>query len=149
MAPLQFPVHRTLIMIFDPLGASGLLFISGVSITLSYRNRLSKINTSKDYTSRRVRNSYFIRAFIILVIALIYNSLIAIALRDPVWIWTWFVLLNAAISMIITWPLYKTSKITRIIYWKIKMRIKIVKVIFLDFFECAFVFEVHFWFFPC
>ncbi|MHA2398508.1 MAG: heparan-alpha-glucosaminide N-acetyltransferase domain-containing protein [Promethearchaeota archaeon] len=108
-------VHRTLIMIFDPLGASGLLFISGVSITLSYRNRLSKINTSKDYTSRRVRNSYFIRAFIILVIALIYNSLIAIALKDPVWIWTWFVLLNAAISMIITWPLYKTSKITRII----------------------------------
>lgn len=108
-------VHRTLIMIFDPLGASGLLFISGVSITLSYRNRLSKINTSKDYTSRRVRNSYFIRAFIILVIALIYNSLIAIALKDPIWIWTWFVLLNAAISMIITWPLYKTSKITRII----------------------------------
>jgi hypothetical protein len=108
-------VHRALIMIFDPLGASGLLFISGLSLTLSYRNKLSKINTSKDYIPRRVRNSYFIRALIILLIALIYNSFIAIALMDPVWIWTWFVLLNAAISMIVAWPLYKTSKVTRIV----------------------------------
>ncbi|MHA2119719.1 MAG: acyltransferase family protein [Promethearchaeota archaeon] len=108
-------VHRILIMIFDPIGASGLLFISGVSITLSYRNRLTKINTSEDYTSQTVRNSYLIRALLIFIIALIYNTLIAIALKDPVWIWTWFVLLTASISMFIAWPLFKTPKFIRII----------------------------------
>jgi hypothetical protein len=102
-------------MIFDPIGASGLLFISGVSITLSYRNRLTKINTSEDYTSQTVRNSYLIRALLIFIIALIYNTLIAIALKDPVWIWTWFVLLTASISMFIAWPLFKTPKFIRII----------------------------------
>jgi hypothetical protein len=34
---------------------------------------------------------------------------------DPKWIWTWFVLLTAAVSLIISWPLLKTSKLFRII----------------------------------
>ena len=52
--------------ILDPIGASGFLFISGVSIAISYR------------------------------------------------IWTWFVLMTAAFSLLITWPLFKLSKKTRI-----------------------------------
>ena len=108
-------VHRILIMIFEPIGASGLLIISGISITLSYRNRLTKINTSENFTFRTVRNSYLMRALLIFIIALIYNSCIAIALKDPSWIWTWFVLLTASISIFIAWPLYKTSKVLRII----------------------------------
>jgi len=102
------------IMIIDPIGASGFLFISGVSIALSYRTRLNKARVSKDYNYRMIRNSYLFRAFFILLIALVYNIPTAIVLKDPSMIWTWFVLLTAAISLFLAWPLLKTSKLFRI-----------------------------------
>ena len=36
--------------IFDSVGASGFLFISGISIQLSYRKRIQRIKTSIDYS---------------------------------------------------------------------------------------------------
>lgn len=108
-------LHRITVMLFDFFGASGLLFISGVSIALSYRNKLNKVNTTEEYSLRTVRNSYLMRALFIFILALVYNSLIAISLMDPKWIWSWFVLLTASISLIIAWPLLKTSKLFRII----------------------------------
>ena len=42
--------HRITVMIFDSFGASGLLFISGLSIALSYRNKMNKVNNSEDYS---------------------------------------------------------------------------------------------------
>jgi len=66
--------------IFDPIGASGFLFISGVSITLSYRNRLYRVEEIKDLSYSRVKISYFIRAFFVLLIAIIYNTAIAITI---------------------------------------------------------------------
>ena len=107
-------LHSVTVMIFDPFGASGFLFVSGVSIALSYRNKLRKVKSDEDFTLRTVRNTYLIRALIILIIALIYNSFIALSLMDPSWIWTWFVLLTAAISLFIAWPLLKTSRLLRI-----------------------------------
>lgn len=101
-------------MLFDSFGASGLLFISGVSIALSYRNKLIKIRNNNDYTLRTVRNSYLMRAFFIFILALLYNIFIAVSLMDPKWIWTWFVLLTAGVSLLIAWPLLKTSKLFRI-----------------------------------
>lgn len=108
-------LHNVTVMIFDPFGASGFLFVSGISISLSYRNNLRKVKTSEDFTLRTVRNTYLIRALIILIIALIYNSFIALSLMDPSWIWTWFILLTAAISLFIAWPLLKTSRLFRIL----------------------------------
>ncbi|MHA2128772.1 MAG: heparan-alpha-glucosaminide N-acetyltransferase domain-containing protein [Promethearchaeota archaeon] len=107
--------HRLMIMIFDPIGASGLLFISGVSVTLSHRRKLNKVNLTNGLKLRTVRTSYFMRALLILTVALIYNSLIAVSLKDPSWVWTWFVLMTAAVSLLIAWPLLKTPKLFRII----------------------------------
>ena len=107
-------LHRITVMLFDSFGASGLLFISGVSIALSYRNKLKKVNTIEGYSLRTVRNSYLSRALFIFLLAICYNIFIAISLMDPKWIWTWFVLLTAAVSLIIAWPLLKTSKLLRI-----------------------------------
>ncbi|MHA1985269.1 MAG: heparan-alpha-glucosaminide N-acetyltransferase domain-containing protein [Promethearchaeota archaeon] len=107
-------LHRITVMLFDSFGASGLLFISGVSIAVSYRNKLNKVNTTEDFSLRTVRNSYLMRGFFIFILAIVYNIFIAISLMDPKWIWTWFVLLTAAVSMIIAWPLLKTSKLFRI-----------------------------------
>ncbi len=59
--------HQSTVMIFDSLGASGFLFISGVSIALSYRNKLNKVNSTQEYSYRTVRNHYLMRAVFILM----------------------------------------------------------------------------------
>ena len=101
--------------IFDPIGASGFLFISGVSITLSYRNRMYKVEVLKEISYFRVKLSYYIRASFLLIIAIIYNLAIAITINDLSWVWTWFVLMTAAFSLIMVWPLFRFSKKVRII----------------------------------
>jgi uncharacterized membrane protein len=108
-------IHSIAIMIIDPIGASGFLFISGISITLSHRKRISKIPENDELNYRIVRNSYFFRAFFIFIIAIIYNIPVPLVLQDPTMIWIWFVLLTAAISLFIAWPLLKTLKYIRII----------------------------------
>lgn len=108
-------LHAITIMIIDPIGASGFLFISGVSIAISHRSRLNRVKESKEYNYRMVRNSYFFRALFIFIIAIIYNTPTAIVLKDPSMIWTWFVLLTAAVSIFFTWPLLKISKLFRIL----------------------------------
>ncbi|UCC20228.1 MAG: DUF1624 domain-containing protein [Promethearchaeota archaeon] len=102
------------IMVLDPIGASGFLFISGVSITLSYRKRLIKARNSEDFSTQIVKNSYFFRTLFIFTIAIFYNIPISVVLTNPSYIWTWFVLLTAAVSMFMVWPLLYTSIILRI-----------------------------------
>ncbi len=101
--------------VFDPIGASGFLFISGVSIALSYRNRIYRVEILKEMSYSRVKASYYLRAFFLLIIAIIYNLAIAFTINNLSWIWTWFVLMTAAFSLLITWPLLKFSKKTRIV----------------------------------
>lgn len=109
-------LHKALIMILDPIGASGFLFIAGVSTTLSYRSRLIKVKISEDYNYKMVRNSYLFRALLILIIAIFFNFCLAAGINDPSWIWTWFFLLTVAVSLFMAWPLLKTSKMFRIIF---------------------------------
>ena len=106
-------IRSIMTILFEPVGASGFLFISGVSIALSYRNRLIKAKISDDYNFRMSRNSYFFRALFIFIIAIIYNSAIAIGLFNLQWIWTWFILLTIAISLFLSWPLLKISILIR------------------------------------
>ncbi|MFW9818468.1 MAG: heparan-alpha-glucosaminide N-acetyltransferase domain-containing protein [Candidatus Thorarchaeota archaeon] len=107
-------LHNVTIMILDPIGASGFLFISGVSISMSYRRRQIKARTSKDMNMRIVKSSYFFRSLFLFMIAISYNIPIAIVLNNPSYIWTWFVLLTAAVSMFMVWPFLYTSKIVRV-----------------------------------
>jgi len=108
-------LHNVTIMILDPIGASGFLFVSGVSITISYRKNLFRASTSKDYNKKILKNSYFFRAFFLFIIAILYNISISIVLVNPSYIWTWFILLTAAVSMFMVWPLLYSSKLLRII----------------------------------
>lgn len=109
-----FWLHGILIMIFDPIGASGFLFIAGVSIMLSHRKKYKKSKNSEQYNKRMIRNEYFFRALLVLIVALIYNTCVAIAINNLTWIWSWFVLLTIAISFFIAWPLLNTPKYLRI-----------------------------------
>ena len=101
--------------ILDPIGASGFLFISGVSMALSYRNRMYRVEVVKDISYSRVKLSYYLRASFLLIIAIIYNLAIALTINNLSWIWTWFVLMTAAFSLLIIWPLFKVSKKVRIV----------------------------------
>ncbi|MFX1549315.1 MAG: heparan-alpha-glucosaminide N-acetyltransferase domain-containing protein [Promethearchaeota archaeon] len=101
-------------VILDPIGASGFLFIAGVSIMLSYRKKLNKAKDSEHYSKKMIRNEYFLRAFFILIVALTYNLSIAITLNNFTWVWSWFILLTTSISFILAWPLLKISKLLRL-----------------------------------
>ncbi len=113
--PEFFWLESLTFSIFDPMGASGFLFISGVSMALSYRNRMYRVEVVKDISYSRVKLSYYLRASFLLIIAIIYNLSIAVTISDLSWIWTWFVLMTAAFSLLIIWPLFKVSKKTRIV----------------------------------
>ena len=95
------------------LGTTGFLFISGVSTMLSYRNRMTKINDR--YSKNTMRNEYLLRAFFILIIALLFNVFVALGSGDITDIWKWFILLTISFSLFMAWPLLKTSKLFRII----------------------------------
>lgn len=107
-------IIEPLFAIFDPIGAAAFLFISGVSVTLSYRDRLRKAEILKNPNKSTIKNEYLFRALILLIIALIYNNFIAIGTMDSLQIWKWFFLLTISCSLFIAWPLLKVRKIFRI-----------------------------------
>ena len=92
----------------------GFLFISGISTALYVKNKFSKLNLTKDVNKKVIRHEYFIRALILLAVALIYNSFVALLFNDFLNIWKWFVLLTLSISLILSWPILRKSKTLRI-----------------------------------
>lgn len=113
--PLENAIRNFAHSSLDSLGVSGFLFISGVSITLSYQNRKYRVETLNEYTHKRVRNSYYIRSLLLLLIALIYNLSIAISINNLSWIWSWYVLMTAAFSLILFWPLFNVPIVYRVL----------------------------------
>ncbi|MFW9866165.1 MAG: heparan-alpha-glucosaminide N-acetyltransferase domain-containing protein [Candidatus Thorarchaeota archaeon] len=108
-------IHKLAIMIIDPIGASGFLFISGVSIAISYRRRLSKVKISEDYNYRMIRTTHLFRALFVFIVAISYNVPITVWYHDPKMLWSWFVLQTAAVSLFLVWPFLKSHKLFRII----------------------------------
>jgi len=96
------------------IAATGFLFISGFSAAIAYKSRIKKVETSTDINMTQARNIYIIRALLLLVIAFIYNTAIALALNDLRWIWAWNVLQTISISLLLAWPLLRTPKYLRI-----------------------------------
>jgi len=101
--------------IFDVMGASAFLFISGVSTTLSYRNHQIKETLSGNINKRFSRNQFLFRGLILLVVALLYNIPIAIYTQNIFDVWIWYVLLTISVSILLSWPLINTSKTLRVI----------------------------------
>ncbi|MFX1586824.1 MAG: heparan-alpha-glucosaminide N-acetyltransferase domain-containing protein [Promethearchaeota archaeon] len=100
----------------ESVGATGFLFVSGISTALAYKSSLIKTNNSTNFNLLTVRKAYFIRAIIILLIGFLYNTLFVIIWSgDLADIWTWYVLQTIGFSLIIAWPFLKMSKYIRII----------------------------------
>lgn len=101
-----------LFAILAPIGATGFLFISGASATLSYKNNLR----TQRVRMKTMRNIYLLRGLFILIIALFFNFGIVMVFGDGnlADIWGWNALQTIAISLLLAWPLLKTSKIFRV-----------------------------------
>jgi len=97
----------------QPIGATGFLFISGVSASLAFK----KNEHTKKVSIEDMRNMYLLRALFILVIGLIYNLFVAILYGNGnlTHIWSWNALQTIGISLLLLWPLLKTSKKIRLI----------------------------------
>lgn len=106
-------LRQWLFAIFEPIGATGFLFISGVSASLSYKSSKKKLTNSLDW--HKVKKIYLLRGSILLFIALIYNLIVSFRFGDISDIWSWNVLQTIAVSLIIVWPLLKVSKTVRLI----------------------------------
>lgn len=111
LAPNFEIFHNVIFNIVDVIGSSGFIFISGVSMGLSFKRR--QLHT--DYNQRRFRNSYLINAGLIVFVALRYNSFAAVYMLDPTLIWGWSVLMTISFSMFLAWPLLKVNKTIRIV----------------------------------
>ncbi len=111
----DFWYYSLMASIFDVLGASSFLFISGVSSVLFYKNQQVKELIAGNLNKRYSKNIFLLRGLILLVIALLYNIPIAIYTQNAFDVWIWYVLLTISVSILLSWPLIKTSKITRFI----------------------------------
>ena len=109
----ELPLINALYSTYAILGTTGFLFISGVSTSISHRNRLQKID--EEFTPQVIKREYFIRAFFILIIALLFNVFVAFTFGEITDIWKWFILLTIAFSLFLAWPLLKVSKVIRIL----------------------------------
>ena len=101
------PDDRWLIFILfaflAPIAATGFMFISGFSAILSYKRKVTNIEGSNGLTMRKVKSIYIIRALLLLIVALLYNTAIAFGIPDPTWIWAWNILQTIAISLLLGW----------------------------------------------
>jgi len=105
------------ILYFISPEAEGFILISGVSFTLSYKNRINDIKNKDfyDYNYRQLRLRHFIRAIIVLLIGVFaYNveQLLFWKRIEDLWLWTIFQTLG--ISTCLIWPLRKAKKVTKI-----------------------------------
>ena len=97
------------------IAASGFLLISGVSSMISFRSSLRKAEISVDYNQRMVKHDYIYKGLLILIVAIIYNSIDALINLNPLRIWTWYIPMTIAFSILLTYPLLKVSKRLRIL----------------------------------
>jgi len=114
--PEDFWLTLTFHSIFGDIAAGGFLFVSGLSAVIFFRSRLCKAENSDDINKRIARNEYLIRALLILIVAIIYNSATAIGTLDPSNIWKWYIPLTIAASLLLAYPLLKTSKSIRLVF---------------------------------
>ncbi|MFX1287191.1 MAG: heparan-alpha-glucosaminide N-acetyltransferase domain-containing protein [Promethearchaeota archaeon] len=119
----------------DRVFACAFLMIAGASATLFTRSRLIKVNKIGNYTLKIVKKEYYFRALLIFIIAIGYNSFVALIFMNPLIIWKWFLLMTTAVSLMLIWPLLKISKVYRIILAIILWIINYYLFLFLSYYQ--------------
>ncbi|TFF96923.1 MAG: DUF1624 domain-containing protein, partial [Promethearchaeota archaeon] len=110
-----FVLIHYMICIIDAIGATGFLFISGISLTLSYRSKISRVKSTQDLSYKKLRLNYFLRAIFLFIVGFLYNIVDSIRAGDISLIWNWFILFTLPVSILLAWPLLKCRKEIKII----------------------------------
>ncbi len=115
MSHESFYLLNDIVVFVDVIGGSGFLFISGISLTLSYRNKIERIKTDDAFSYEKLRLNYILRAIFLLIVGFIYNTVDAILSNNLSLIWNWFILFTLPTSILLAWPLLKCKKIVKIV----------------------------------
>ncbi len=110
-------------------------FISGISRYFFYKTGGLREESSEITKNQNIKREFLVRGFILLVVALLYNSVVAISKSNPSEIWSWFFLLALAFSLIMITPLLNTSKKTRFSFGVVFLVMNYVILSFLQDFE--------------
>ncbi|MFX0139489.1 MAG: heparan-alpha-glucosaminide N-acetyltransferase domain-containing protein, partial [Candidatus Hodarchaeota archaeon] len=117
LRPEDYWLRQWLFAFLESVGATGFLFISGVSAALAFRSNEMKLQALDDFNKLTIRDIYFLRAIIILLIGFIYNFFVAVLWGGDITdVWSWLVLQTIGVSLILTWPLMRTAKTFRILF---------------------------------
>ena len=126
-------------------------FISGISRYLFYKTGGLRKESSEVINNQKIKREFLMRGLFLLVVALLYNSVVAIFTSRPTEIWSWFFLFALAISLIMITPLLNTSKKTRFYLGVVFLVMNYIILSFLqDFEEQANLFGIlyHLLFYP-
>lgn len=100
-------------VLVDAMGAAGFLFISGMSLTLSYHEKLEKVKIIDDYTYERFRCEYLLKAVLLLFIGIGYNLIVVFRDMNIQNLWSWFIFQTIPFCMILFWSLFKINIILK------------------------------------
>ncbi|MFW9948094.1 MAG: heparan-alpha-glucosaminide N-acetyltransferase domain-containing protein [Candidatus Odinarchaeota archaeon] len=117
LRPEDYWLRQWLFAFLESIGATGFLFISGASAALAFRSNEIKLQALNDFNKFLVRDVYFLRAIIILLIGFIYNFFVAVLWGGDITdLWSWLVLQTIGFSLILTWPFMRTAKTFRLFF---------------------------------
>ncbi len=137
--PADIWFRNWLYAFLEPIGATGFLFVSGISTSLAFRSSYIKRETSNNFSVKLTKYSYFFRAFFILLIGFVVNGFSFLMLKGSIFdIWSWLVLQTIAISLIFSWPFLNKSKPFRIILGLSLISVNQIILTFLDPFKGQF-----------
>jgi hypothetical protein len=109
-------IFDTIINLIDGIGAEGFVFISGLSLSLSFHSSMKKIQSKDTLEYKQYRLIHFVRAFLIFILGfLVYNLTLAITWGGFQYLWVWNIFQTLAFCMFLIWPLMNVKKIYKII----------------------------------
>lgn len=109
-------LRQWLFAFLESIGATGFLFISGISAALAFRSSQLKLQNLGLYNPSTARTVYFLRAMLILLIGLLYNFFVAVLWSGNIInLWSWLVLQTIAFSLILSWAFLEVSRSFRIL----------------------------------
>ncbi|TXT64577.1 MAG: putative Acyltransferase family protein [Promethearchaeota archaeon] len=115
VVPADFRAQEFIWIALEPIAkGTGFILISGTSIALSLSGKSGGFENADKETKRLMRNTAYLRALLLLCVALIFN--VGLLFTNPeAKIYDWWILFTLSICLMFTWPLMKLTINSRLI----------------------------------
>ncbi len=110
----------SVIILYVSPEAEGFVFVSGISIMLSYQMKSIKAKNAPNFNQKdyykEIRLKYFLQALFLFLIGFFYYNFRAFLYRGYIGnLWSWNIFQTLAVSIILAWPLMKYKKNIRVL----------------------------------